>query len=81
MQTVATGMERGPGAPVIKCLRKCTNAFFDTHLMVSDPENYIAPMADAGVDQFTFHIEATKDPKKLIADIKKAGMKVCQDSS
>jgi len=64
------------GAPVIKCLRKCTNAFFDTHLMVSDPENYIAPMADAGVDQFTFHIEATKDPKKLIADIKKAGMKV-----
>lgn len=64
------------GAPVIKCLRKYSNAFFDTHLMVSNPEDFIAPMADAGVDQFTFHIEAAKDTPALIKAIKAAGMKV-----
>uniref|UniRef100_A0A7S4GHP7 ribulose-phosphate 3-epimerase n=1 Tax=Eutreptiella gymnastica TaxID=73025 RepID=A0A7S4GHP7_9EUGL len=64
------------GAPVIKCLRQHSDAFFDTHLMVSNPEDFIAPMADAGVDQFTFHIEAAKDVNQLIKDIKAAGMKV-----
>jgi len=64
------------GAPVIKCLRQHTNAFFDTHLMVSNPEDFIKPMADAGVDLFTFHIEAAKDPKSLIKAIRAAGMKV-----
>ena len=66
------------GAPVIKCLRQHSDAFFDTHLMVSNPEDFIAPMADAGVDQFTFHIEAAKDVNQLIKDIKAAGMKVCK---
>ncbi len=26
------------GPPVVKCLRKHTNAFFDCHMMVSKPE-------------------------------------------
>nr|CCA14210.1 ribulosephosphate 3epimerase putative [Albugo laibachii Nc14] len=65
------------GAPVIKCLRMHTpKAFFDVHMMVSEPEKWVQDIADAGGDQFTFHFEATKDPKALIEQIRKAKMKV-----
>eukprot|EP00123_Amoebidium_parasiticum_P019454 comp25785_c0_seq1/m.47034 comp25785_c0_seq1/g.47034 ORF comp25785_c0_seq1/g.47034 comp25785_c0_seq1/m.47034 type:complete len:227 (-) comp25785_c0_seq1:40-720(-) len=65
------------GAPVIKCLRKHTpNAFFDCHMMVAKPEQWVKDIADAGADQFTFHIESTKDPLNLIRMIRDAGMKV-----
>ena len=67
------------GAPVIKCVRKeVKNAFFDVHLMVSNPAQWITDMKDAGADQFTFHLEATdgeEETKAVIAQIKAAGMK------
>eukprot|EP01134_Creolimax_fragrantissima_P002471 CFRG2471T1 len=64
------------GAPVIKCLRKHTSAFFDCHMMVSKPEQWVSDIADAGGNQFTFHIESTNNPQALIKQIKEAGMKV-----
>jgi len=65
------------GAPVVKCLRKkIDKAFFDMHMMVAVPEQWVGDMADAGANQYTFHIEATKDPTGLIRKIKEAGMKV-----
>ncbi|KYQ51722.1 Ribulose-phosphate 3-epimerase [Trachymyrmex zeteki] len=46
------------GHPIVKCLRsKIKDAFFETHMMVSKPEQWIEPMTDAGVDQYTFHVE------------------------
>ena len=33
-------------------------------------------MADAGVNHYTFHLEATEDPMKCIRIIREAGMKV-----
>ncbi|XP_064085556.1 ribulose-phosphate 3-epimerase-like isoform X5 [Macrobrachium nipponense] len=65
------------GHPLVKCLRpKVPEAFFDMHMMVANPEKWVDPMADAGADQYTFHIEATDDAKALIRQIKEAGMKV-----
>ncbi|XP_792810.1 ribulose-phosphate 3-epimerase [Strongylocentrotus purpuratus] len=65
------------GHPVVKCLReKVTNAFFDMHMMVLSPEKWIEPMSSAGANQYTFHVEATDDPKMVIRHIKEAGMKV-----
>ncbi|CAH1155180.1 unnamed protein product [Phaedon cochleariae] len=66
------------GHPVVKCLRtKIPNAFFETHMMVQDPEKWIEPMADAGVDQYTFHIEPVLvNVLKVCRKIKEAGMKV-----
>ncbi|XP_065883293.1 ribulose-phosphate 3-epimerase-like [Dysidea avara] len=65
------------GAPLVKCLRaKVPNAFFDMHMMVSEPERWVKDMADAGADQYTFHLEATKDPVALIQLIRQHGMKV-----
>lgn len=65
------------GAPLVKCLRKkVPKAFFDMHMMVSKPEQWVKDMADAGADQYTFHLEATNKPMELIQQIKNAGMKV-----
>lgn len=33
-------------------------------------------MADAGANQYTFHIEATDDPQGCVRKIKETGMKV-----
>ena len=46
------------GHPVVKCLRsKVPRAMFDMHMMVAQPEKWIADMHDSGADQYTFHIE------------------------
>ena len=63
------------GAPIVKSLRKHTNAFLDCHLMVSEPRKWVDDFAKAGANQFCFHIEAEKDPKTLIQLIKSKGMK------
>jgi ribulose-phosphate 3-epimerase len=47
------------GAPVILSLSKHTEAFLDCHLMVTNPEDYVAPLKEARAGMFTFHIEAT----------------------
>ncbi|KAI8424171.1 hypothetical protein MSG28_002761 [Choristoneura fumiferana] len=65
------------GHPIVKCLRsKINNAFFETHMMVSNPEQWIVPMADAGVNQYTFHIEPVTNVEEVCRKIKENGMKV-----
>jgi len=65
------------GHPIVKCLRsKVPTAFFDMHMMVQSPEQWVEPMSDAGADQYTFHLEATRDVPGLCRKIKEAGMKV-----
>ena len=53
------------GVPVVKSLRKVTDMFLDTHLMIENPEKYIEPFAKAGSDLLTFHIEACKDEEHV----------------
>ena len=57
---------------VIKKLRQRSDAFFDVHLMVSDPLAYVGPMADAGADGFTFHVEAAADPCDVVDAVRAA---------
>lgn len=64
------------GMPVIKSLRKYTDLFFDTHIMISEPEKYIDALIDAGADGITFHIEAAKDPMECINLIRNRGKMV-----
>ena len=45
-------------------------------MMVAHPDTWIEPMKDAGADQYTFHIEATNNPKETCRKIKESGMKV-----
>ena len=58
------------GIPVIESLRKYTKMFFDTHLMIKDPEKHIDQFIDAGADGITFHIESTVAPLECIRRIR-----------
>uniref|UniRef100_A0A8C5KMU4 ribulose-phosphate 3-epimerase n=1 Tax=Jaculus jaculus TaxID=51337 RepID=A0A8C5KMU4_JACJA len=66
------------GHPVVESLRKQLgqDPFFDMHMMVSRPEQWVKPMAVAGAKQYTFHLEATENPGALIKDIRENRMKV-----
>ncbi len=61
------------GMPVISAIRKRTDAFFDVHLMITEPERYIDQFIKAGADLVSFHIEATEKPLECIKIIKDAG--------
>ncbi len=63
------------GAPVVKCIRKYTDLFFDCHLMISNPKKYAVDFAKAGADLITFHYESDDDPKETIDEIKRLGCK------
>jgi ribulose-phosphate 3-epimerase len=54
------------GPVVVAKLRKHTSLVFDSHLMISEPDKYAERFAEAGADHITFHIEAAKNPRKLI---------------
>ena len=64
------------GVPVVKSIRKKTDMFLDTHLMIENPEKYIEAFSKAGSDLITFHLEATENPKEAINLIKSFGKKV-----
>lgn len=63
------------GAPVVKKIRRVTGLFFDCHLMVENPEKYIADFKAAGADQIVVHAEATKHLHRCIQQIKGEGLK------
>lgn len=66
------------GHDMVKCLRKDLgkDPFFDVHMMVSKPEQWIEPMAASGCTQYTYHYEATNDNRAVIRRIQEAGMRV-----
>lgn len=63
------------GAMVIAATRKRTTAFFDAHLMISDPAKYLGDYLKAGCDAITIHIEAVPQPAALLAEIRQRGAK------
>lgn len=63
------------GPPVIRALRSKTKLPFDSHLMIVNPEQHIQDYIAAGCEMITVHAEATKNLRKTIEKIKKAGVK------
>ncbi|MEM4364200.1 MAG: ribulose-phosphate 3-epimerase [Candidatus Diapherotrites archaeon] len=60
----------------IQILRPKTKLFFESHLMVNYPENYINEFAENGTQLLIFHLESTKNPLNLIEKIEDHGLKV-----
>ena len=63
------------GLPVVAALRNVSAMVFDVHLMIVDPEKYVARFADAGADVITFHYEATKDTAATLKMIRDKGVR------
>ncbi len=55
------------GIPVVKSLRKATDAFLDVHLMIDRPQRYVEEFCRAGADLVTFHVEAAQPQDVLDA--------------
>ena len=64
------------GMPVVRTIRKCTDLFFDVHLMIERPERYVSEFAECGADLINFHIEATEDVPRVIEKIRSLNKKV-----
>ncbi|MDK6804470.1 ribulose-phosphate 3-epimerase [Aerococcus sp. UMB7834] len=63
------------GAPIVAALRPKSKLFFDCHLMVSRPEDYVDSLAEAGADQMTVHANASQHLHALIQKIHGQDMK------
>lgn len=63
------------GSAVLTSLRKKTDLFFDTHLMLSEPHRYVQQFIDAGADLISIHVEPDYP---LLDTLKKIRTSGCQ---
>ena len=63
------------GQHVIKGLRAASGLFFDVHLMIEQPERYLADFKAAGADMLVVHAESTVHLQRTLAEIRRLGMK------
>ena len=64
------------GPPIIKNIRPVTKAYFDAHLMISEPLRYAPAIVKAGAQNITFHVETVDDAAKAADEIRKLGCQV-----
>src|SRR5688572_812352 len=63
------------GPPVVAAIRKRTRLPLDVHLMIVEPERYLADFAKAGADMLTVHVEACPHLHRTLAQIRELGAK------
>lgn len=72
------------GPVLVKAIDQLATVPLDTHLMIENPDRYIAPFLDAGADILTIHVEASSDPRRDLRAIrtrgKKAGLSLNPDT-
>ncbi len=61
------------GPMVVEAVRRCTNLPLETHLMISNPQDYIETFAQAGADVIIVHQEVCPHLHGIIQRIKRAG--------
>src|SRR3954447_20936511 len=64
------------GPHLIESIRPVTEAYFDAHLMISEPLRYASALVKAGANNITFHVEAVDDPLAVAREIRKLGCHV-----
>jgi ribulose-phosphate 3-epimerase len=62
------------GFPVITALRKATRPTFDCHLMIENPDLFIADFAEAGANWVSVHYEACRHLHRTLSLIREHGM-------
>ena len=63
------------GPLVVRALRPVTNLPLDVHLMIEQPERYLADFAQAGADCLTVHVETCPHLHRTVQQIKELGVK------
>ena len=62
------------GPQVVADLRPRTQLQFDVHLMLTNPDRFVAPFVKAGANRLTVHVEADHDVAQTLKAIKDAGI-------
>jgi ribulose-phosphate 3-epimerase len=58
------------GPVLIEAVKRCISIPLDVHLMIANPQKYIAAYCDAGADFLTVHAEVCPDLPAVLADIR-----------
>lgn len=61
------------GPPIVRAIRASTRLPLDVHLMIVEPERYLADFVAAGADLLTVHVEATHHPHAVLGQIRRLG--------
>lgn len=61
------------GMCVQESIRMCTDMYFDTHLMVTDPIRFVEEFAGLGSNGITVHLEACDDVHAVLKKIREVG--------
>jgi len=62
------------GLPVVAALRRAVDLTLDCHLMIVQPERYVADFVKAGANHVTVHVEASVHLHRTIQQIKQLGV-------
>jgi ribulose-phosphate 3-epimerase len=63
------------GPLVVRAVRASTKLPLDVHLMIVEPERYVADFAKAGADRISVHVEASPHLHRTLQQIRAAGAK------
>jgi ribulose-phosphate 3-epimerase len=63
------------GPLIVRALRPVTGLPLDVHLMIEQPERYLADFARAGADVLTVHVETCPHLSRTVQQIKELGVK------
>lgn len=59
----------------IRAIKNNYDFLLDVHLMVTNPEDYLEPLKQIGVDFISFHIDATSFSIRLLKQIRELGIR------
>ena len=62
------------GLTLVEAIRKITDLTLDVHLMISNPQEYLARYVEAGADLLSFHVETVPDAGPLLEEIRSLGV-------
>jgi len=63
------------GPPIVRALRRVTSLPLDVHLMIEQPDRYLADFAAAGADHLIVHVETCPHLHRTIQQIKNLGVR------
>src|SRR5437588_12307729 len=61
------------GPPVVESIRKTTRLHLDVHLMIENPERYVASFVQAGANSVSVHYEACRHLDAVLGLIRAEG--------
>jgi ribulose-phosphate 3-epimerase len=63
------------GLPVIQAIKRVSSKPLDVHLMIVEPDKYLADFVKAGADILTVHVEACPHLDRTLSAIRELGIK------